>query len=406
MVEPRRKRLEKRGKISIGHARLSSRLLVAGSVVIPLVLFVAIAWLDYRATEARAQEYVVIATNALAEQTKEALQTAGLILGRTLDHVDGMDWPTIDKSREVHDFLARLVDETPLVQSVFLVDPQGFNSVSSRAFPMRAYDDRDREYYRAAKDGDSGLYVTAAFLGRMTGMPGFTVSRPRLVNGRFEGVVAVTLSPAYFREFYEKIALSPRFAAASLIRADGGLLVRYPEPDAPTRFGENNPLLRAVRSGVAAGVFSGRSPLTGLYEIGAYRRIAGQPLVASFSLARSYYLSQWYTHLIWMAAFAVITAAALLLTSLVVLRHAAFEEAHLRRLLRESERRKEAEEAVQHLQKMEALGRLSGGVAHDFNNLLATIIGALELATMRLGDLYGCRGCWRRPRRPPSAAPG
>jgi Histidine kinase sensor domain len=146
---------------------------------------------------------------------------------------------------------------------VFLVDPHGFNSVSSRTFPMRAYDDREREYYRAAKDGDTGLYVTAAFLGKMTGLPGFTVSRPRIIDGRFDGVVAVTLSPAYFREFYEKIALSPRYSAATLIRADGGLLVRYPEPDAPARLSDDNPLLRAARSGVAAGVFFGRSPFTG-----------------------------------------------------------------------------------------------------------------------------------------------
>ncbi len=46
--------------------------------------------------------------------------------------------------------------------------------------------------------------------------------------------------------------------------------------------------------------------------------------------------------------------------------------------------RKRIEEHLLHTQKMEALGRVVGGVAHDFNNILAAISGYSEVALSRL----------------------
>jgi PAS domain S-box-containing protein len=53
-------------------------------------------------------------------------------------------------------------------------------------------------------------------------------------------------------------------------------------------------------------------------------------------------------------------------------------------VIRDITREYELEKQLQHSQKMDALGRLAGGVAHDFNNMLSAIMGVAEILELKL----------------------
>ena len=64
-------------------------------------------------------------------------------------------------------------------------------------------------------------------------------------------------------------------------------------------------------------------------------------------------------------------------------------------LKREAAERERAQAHLRQAQKIEAIGRLTGGVAHDFNNMLAIVIGSLDMALSRMAATRAIAGWWR-----------
>jgi two-component system, NtrC family, sensor kinase len=367
--------------------RITNPLRVA-CLIFPAVLFFGLAWADYQEQLARTRNDVATATDALAEHATTVVELVQLVLARVLAHVDHQDWETFARSPDTHEYLDQLRRELPQVEAVFLTDPSGTIAASSRAYPMPRYDVHSAEYFIAAKAQNSeAVVISAPFAGTISGTTGFMISRRRVQDGKFDGVVGVTVSRRYFENFYRTVLDAPGASSVELVRTDGAILVQFPDPTGHLgALPASDALMMATRSGDTFGVMSTRSLSDGSAQIAAFRQLHNLPLLVSYAINRSVFLKTSAVHAAVIGVCTLLLSVLLLATERLVRRNTATEHDGLRRLVEETERRRRAEAIAQQSQKLEALGRLTGGVAHDFNNLLAVILASLELVLRRESD--------------------
>jgi len=128
-------------------------------------------------------------------------------------------------------------------------------------------------------------------------------------------------------------------------------------------------LFRRLSSGMLSGSYRSASPVDGVRRIVSFRALENVPLVVTVGLAEEALLAPWRRKLVETGvATALLVALVAFVAGLVV---------HYRR------HEEQFQSQIMQAQRLEALGRLTGGLAHDFNNLLAVMSGALRLIESR-----------------------
>ena len=363
------------------------RLLALAVLAVPLALFATASWLNYVAAFREAHERVARATDAIQEYALKAFETDELILDRIAEHIGGMDRSELIRSEEFHRYL-RQFDDKPQISSAGLIAPGQGLAASNPIFPPPTIALGPPEYLRMDREGKEPIYIGTAVPGSFTQAPQFSVIRFDKTSAQDGdvGLIFVSTKLSDFVGYYRTIVDLKDFLV-TLVRSDGAVLARSPGDDLVGNvLSRNSHFRQAIAREPKSGGYEGASEFDGIERLFSYRQLGAYPVYVSVGLKRSAVIEGWILLMAGHLAFGLPATICLVLLARLALRRSAAADSAIAAMRAQSDQRELAEASLRHVQKMDVVGQLTGGVAHDFNNLLTVIIGNIDLILRKPED--------------------
>lgn len=306
-------------------------------------------------------------TRVYAEEVTSSINTIDYVL---LDLRDQWNNNPTEFAAKVQEREIRL--DPSVAFNVGIINQRGTLIFSSYDWNIKPIDLSDREHFRFhLTNGGDALFISKPVVGRAIHRWSIQFTRPLpKKNGRFNGEIVLSVSPEYFSRFHQNIELGEHSSIA-LSLVTGELLSRSPNPDlALGKTIADAPFLTAKP--VESGFFQKRSEVDNVERLYAWHVLEHRQLAVIIGQSTATIFKQYHQQRALYFWSGGVISLLLLVAGFFIFRY-------LRQRTQDKAAIEKMEKALQHTQKMEALGNLTGGVAHDFNNILQIISGNTQL---------------------------
>ena len=238
---------------------------------------VALVWVDHQTRQKefeRTYRDTSIANDTFVEHTQQIVSQADNLLRAVRSN-----YMLTRSIKQTEDFIVGLALNKDIYENIYLIDSGGNIIIDHNAVVKGNVSDRGYFRYHRVTPEDA-IFFSPIEKGRVTNQYNFRITRRiTLPDGKFGGVVLLTLRPSALTNYFGRLSHG-KDAMASLIGiSDRKIRARYPESDV-TIFAQamEAPLWDALAQ-AASGTYRSQSSVDGVVRHFIYKQVGDLPLV-------------------------------------------------------------------------------------------------------------------------------